>query len=684
QTISGIQFNLPPGGNISGSVSLDDGSPAMFVTIEVYESGQDEFFASDIVMGDGTYTVNGLPPGQYAVRASPGFMFPDYANEWWDDKPSQDTADLVLVQPGQTTSGIDFVLSQGGAINGEITSDAPGAFEETIFFISAYSLDDSLREVASGLTFGIGPYTVGGLREGDYKVSLQGFPYPMIPLYYDDAHSFEDAAIVTVGMGGVDNIDFALPSRGTITGRVTAPGAADITEIVEFVIAYPEEFPPEDEDFWFLFPAPVQPDGSYTILGLPSGSYRVWVSTQFAEYGEIGFCSEYYGGTSNFEEATPVQVTEGQSTTGIDVQLDREAIVQGFVSMPDGSPAGDADVSVVLIAYDAQSGFPVGIGVSDEAPVCDDDNNTFCAGYRIRRLPARPVKIAAVPYGAQAAVGYYGGGHTFDQGGSLTLVAGQTYGSDVNITLAPGTATISGVVTREDGGDPINWVIVASYDLTGHLSGFAPSGINPTTDQAWQDGRYEIRSLYSGSTHYVRAWSFFSWFWYGMLNPDAVVVITDEWYEELPAEMPPFELGFFMPFGYYYFYGFMPYVQVPFDATQVMAPATNINFTLGFEGQGSDIPTAVPSALSLDAVNPNPCQGFVSLSLSVGTTQQVFADMLDMAGRLVGSVDLGTLVCGSHRVGIDLRAMGRPTTGLYALRVRSGAGASIQKIVLLR
>lgn len=684
QTISNIQFNLPAGGNITGSVMLDDGSAGMFVMVEAYPMGSEVMAGSSVAMFDGTYQLNGLPPGQYAVRAWPGFMFPDYAEEWYNDKPSQDAADPVVVQPGQTTTGIDFVLSQGGSINGTISSDTPAAFEDVFFILSAYTPDDAAHAVATAYAMGLGPYSLGGLREGDYKVSLQGYPYPMIPLYYDDAHSFEEATIVTVGLGGVDNIDFSLPGRGTITGRVTAPGVADMTEEVEFVIAYPQDLSAQGEDLWFLFPAPVQPNGTYMIPGLPTGGYRVWVSTVNAGYGEIGFCPEYYGGAFNFEGGTVVQVTEGQTTSGIDVQLDREAIVQGFVSLPNGSPAGDADVNVVLIAYDAQSGFPVGIGVSDEAPVYTEDNNTFCAGYRIRGLPARSVKIAAVPYGAQAAVGYYGGGHTFDQGGSVTLSAGQTYGSDVNIALAQGAATISGMVTSEDNGAPLNWVVVASYDLTGHLSGFAASGINPANDQPWQNGRYEIRSLFSGSTHYLRAWSLFSWFWYGMLNPDALIVITDEWYQELPADMPPMQWGFFMPFGYYYFYGFMPYVQVPFDATQVQAPATNIHFTLGFQGQGSDTPSPMPAAISLDAVSPNPSQGRLALHISVRSTQQVVADLVDMAGRLVVSADLGTLTCGSHRVTLDLQAISHPTTGVYALRVRGIDGAVVQRIVLLR
>lgn len=687
QTIPAVQFSLPAGGTISGTVTLDDGSPGMFVMIEAYPVGSTTAAATGMAMFDGGYQLDGLPPGNYVVHADPGFMFPNYAGEWWNDKPTAESADPVLVQPGQTTSGINFVLSPGGTITGTISSDMAGAFEDAFFIVSAFTPDDSLRDVAFTFTSGLGEYTLGGLPEGDYKVALQGMPYPMLPIYYDDALSFDEASIVSVpAMGSADGIDFFLPSRGRISGRVTlAEGGAQIADVVEFVIAYPADLLSQgDFSLWYLFPSPVNDDGTYTIAGLPTGDYRVWVSTVPGDYGQIGFCPEYYGGAFNFEGGTIVRVTEGQTSTGIDIQLDREAIVQGFISLPNSTPASDKDTEVVVLAYDAQNGYPIGVGVSDEAPVYTDDNNTFCAGYRIRRLPARSVKIAAVPYGAQAAVGYYGGGHTFDQGGSVALTSGQVFPSDVNITLSQGSATISGTVTREDEGTPLNWVVVASYDLTGHLSGFAASGINPATDTPWQNGRYEIRSLYNGSTHYVRTWSLFSWFYYGLLNPNSGVAISDEWYEELPTYDLPAQLGAFMPFGYYYFYGFMPYVNVPFDATQVPAPSSNVNFTLGFQGQEADSPAPRPAGLSLASISPNPSSGRIDLTLAVTTGQPVCLDLVDLAGRELGTIALGTLDPGTHRFSVDAKEFGSRASGVYMVRVRGAESAETRRIVILR
>ncbi len=79
ETISGVQFTLPAGGNIAGRVAIDDGSPAMFVTVEAYPVGASDPAGASFSSFDGGYQINGLPPGQYKVRAFPGFMYPDYA-----------------------------------------------------------------------------------------------------------------------------------------------------------------------------------------------------------------------------------------------------------------------------------------------------------------------------------------------------------------------------------------------------------------------------------------------------------------------------------------------------------------------------------------------------------------------------------------------------------------------------
>jgi hypothetical protein len=692
QVIADITFDLPVAGSISGTVTLDIGVPGFGVLVTLFEIGGDSAIVEGTVtdiMG-GTYTIGGIPPGDYIVRADPGFIYPDYAVEYYDDKPDAASADIVTVIADQTTHGIDFILEQGGGISGTIATDCPEGYENTFFYMQVYDPDDSTAVVKFSFVEALGDYTVGGLPPGDYKISIQGLPYPLFPFYYDGVWTFDEATTVTVtGTSETTGIDFFLPGLGRISGQVTtADGSGPIQDIVDFVIAYPESIPLfGDPSLWFLWPAPVEEDGSYFIAGLPTGSYRVWASTVWPEYNEPGFTSEYYGGAFNFYDAALVPVFEGLTTEDIDIEVDPEAVVQGYVELPDGSAASDEETEVLVVAYNAESGYPVGIGFSDEAPVFTEDNNTFCAGYRIRQLPGVPVKVAAVPLGAQAAIGYGGGGHTFDVGTTIQLTSGQTYPDDVDIALSQGTATISGTVTREDTGEPLNWVAVSSYDPTGHVTGWALSGTNPSTNEAWQDGRYEIRSFVSGSTHYLRTWSFLAWWVYTDLNPGVEIIPSDEWYNDVIAEMPVMEFIGWMPFGYYYYLGVMPFVaNIPGAATAVTAPASNINFALGFQGQDvKDQPAVVPEEIVLTRIWPNPSTGDVGIEFSLRSPQQIRVHVLDVAGRMLGSAALGETGAGTNRVVIDLRDINAAlASGVYTLRLNASGAHSSETVVILK
>src|SRR4030042_2631046 len=65
-------------------------------------------------------------------------------------------------------------------------------------------------------------------------------------------------------------------------------------------------------------------DGSYTILGLASGDYRVVAVMN-------GYFSEYYDDVASSADATAVSVTDPNPTTGIDFHLAVGGSISGFV-----------------------------------------------------------------------------------------------------------------------------------------------------------------------------------------------------------------------------------------------------------------------------------------------------------------------------------------------------------------
>lgn len=708
QVLVDITFDLMPGGSIAGEVLLDNGDPALGATINVYEVGDDTPTTSITVddLFDGEYQVDGLSQGTYVVQVEPSFLNLGYGAEYWDDKPDAASADPILVQEGEITEDIDFVLepAPGGAISGLIQSSFPEAYDETMFILLLYPADDSTDVVGLSMMDTLDAYTIGGLDAGDYKLALYGFPYPLEPFYYDDSWSFAEATVVTVTADGTtQNIDFDLPALGIINGTITVTGdETEIDEIASMVLALPEELP-TDLDLSTLAGSfgIVEEDGSYRLIGMQSGGFKVWVATDMLAYDvdEQSYCPEFYGGAFNFNDAEVVNVTAGQATDNIDIELDPEAVVQGFVSLPGGSPAGDEDVEVHIAAYDTESGFPVGLSISDESQVYSEGDNTFCAGYRIRGLPAVSVKLAAIPYGPQAGIGYYGGGHTFDQGSDIQLTAGETFPSDVNISLSQSSGTISGHVERVDNGEPMNDVVIAAYDLTGHVTGYGRSGENPATGDQWEDGRYEIAGLVGGTTHYVRTWNALALFEIIMdriptdlddleedldLDFDSFELPEDEWYYEVTAELLPWETGFYIPLASYLFWGFMPSVEVPLEATQVPVQTSGVDFTLYLGSLDATLPIPPERAeLVLNSIRPNPASTSLGLAFSLSEAQEVSVDVYDLVGRRVNHVPLGLLDRGFHRVRFaDTMVAGLPS-GVYSLRLVGRETVASRQLVVL-
>ncbi len=108
QQVGGIDFALGAGGAISGTVR-DDLTNAPIAHAFVMLHGPNVTARNMGVRTDanGTYTIAGLPSGQYRVFA----MAPNYVGEYYDDASTPQTATQVTVAAPATTAGIDFSLA---------------------------------------------------------------------------------------------------------------------------------------------------------------------------------------------------------------------------------------------------------------------------------------------------------------------------------------------------------------------------------------------------------------------------------------------------------------------------------------------------------------------------------------------------------------------------------------------
>jgi protocatechuate 3,4-dioxygenase beta subunit len=102
---SGIDIHLAKSGSISGYVYDKDGNPISDVSVYAF---------SDVYPGngantqsDGSYTIEGLLSGNYAVQVT----MSGYISEYYDDVTDPGSATQVTVNAPDDTPGIDFALS---------------------------------------------------------------------------------------------------------------------------------------------------------------------------------------------------------------------------------------------------------------------------------------------------------------------------------------------------------------------------------------------------------------------------------------------------------------------------------------------------------------------------------------------------------------------------------------------
>lgn len=229
--------------------------------------------------------------------------------------------------------------AEAATLSGTVTDDlgAPLAQIE----VSAYVGGAAGWQLATfGETGPDGAYQLDGLADGTYRVLFRDWSQTYAFQYHPGVGSIDDAWDVTVTAGGAV-VDAALPPGGRISGVITDGVGAPLEYPIVFVSSSGNE--PE-----VLFVGQVdEPSGIYEVGGLPTGDYHMMFS------GRRGAASwtEYFDDAIRLSDATPIAVTAGATTSGIDAQLGPPAGgypggLEGIVRATDGTPLPDIEVSL--------------------------------------------------------------------------------------------------------------------------------------------------------------------------------------------------------------------------------------------------------------------------------------------------------------------------------------------------
>ncbi|MFF2031050.1 beta strand repeat-containing protein, partial [Arthrobacter sp. NPDC058192] len=473
QAITGINATLVKAATISGKVTAPAGVTLSNVSVSAsLAASQNQVGRSSTVAPDGSYKIIGLPAGSYKVGFS-GWNSGTF-DQWYPKGASFETATAVSLTAGQNLTGINSTLVKGATISGKVT--APVGVDLSNAYVGASpAAQEGSRETRTATFAPDGSYKITGLRAGPYKLQFSGWNTGALDQWYKNAASFDAATAVTVATGqDLTGVNATLVKGATISGKVTVPAgvtvstiqvstwlASSMTRVNQYVNA--------------------APDGSYKIVGLPAGSYRL----QFSAWN-TGAVEQWYQNADSPYKARPVTVTNGQDLTGVNVTLAKGATISGKVTAPAGvSPSGMFVLASPAVSQDQNPSYYGSVGLD--------------GSYKIIGLPAGSYKLAFRAGSGGATDQWYKNASSSDTATSVTVTAGQDL-AGINATLLKG-ATISGKVTAPPGvelskapmkGGAVTATTVQVYAAGSSTSMVAQGNVNP-------DGSYQVAGLAAGS-----------------------------------------------------------------------------------------------------------------------------------------------------------------------------------------
>jgi putative cell wall-binding protein/protocatechuate 3,4-dioxygenase beta subunit len=329
--------------------------------------------------------------------------------------------------------GATLPASAAGAasISGTVTSALDGSpiagatVELYGFDGSDYSALGSYEAEADG------SFVITSLAAGQYTLGFADPSGGHLRSYYGPAQLLEEAALLTLAEDEqLTGIAGLLQRGGGVIGTVTDVVTGEPVEGVEVRGSFFD-----DEGGWVGSDV-TGPDGTYLLEGLRPGD--TWLI--YFDAAAAGYAPEYYDDARTEFSSTPVAVTAGQLTEGIDAALDPAAFIGGTVELASAPGVGVEGAEIWLF---------------DEYGIQYTATTDTDGVYSFGGLP--PGSFTARASASNAVAQWWNNQYDANKADPITVAAGGVVG-DIDFTLSAG-GTISGVITGPTG-DPIEGAIV--------------------------------------------------------------------------------------------------------------------------------------------------------------------------------------------------------------------------------
>jgi hypothetical protein len=271
---------------------------------------------------DGDYALVGVEPGKYGVDFRDESASTNYLDTTYDADPAEEGIQWVTVGPGATLTGIDGEMETGGQIAGTVTDAITGEGVEGVH-VCARPTHEYEGVIRCDRSDEAGDYTINSLWTDSYAVEFFVESRPnYITQYFDGkSRAFEaDPVAVTAGATPIDGVDAAMSPGIQITGTVTEAGSGSPVGWVGICARHSGSGVVQQC-------AGTEFDGTYSIAGLPLGSYVVAFAVDNKEDGYVlhpdGYVRQYFDHKALFTEATVLGGPAPGTYTGVDATLSK-------------------------------------------------------------------------------------------------------------------------------------------------------------------------------------------------------------------------------------------------------------------------------------------------------------------------------------------------------------------------
>ncbi len=341
----------PGNASITGMVTNQAGLPLAGLKVYAYGQQSNEGGSFDwtiLKVGEtdptGWYKLFDLPNGP--VRLGVVDESNQYITEFYDNARTVDKGtDLTISDTSVITANLQ--LATFGRITGTVTTVAGEPLPGLVVLLhEVMQLSDgstTWTQYYSTITDPSGHYAFGQLL-GRYRLSFvdqHNFPSEYKAEFYQDAATLEAATDLVIESGTeLTNIDAQLTVLGRIHGLVTDGAGNPISNIGVAVFADPTR-----QGHWqtHLTTGMTDQTGTYTLLGLETGDYRLYFSDILSSPRYSG---EFYNDATTLTAASTVAVTNGATTT-VNIQLAPPGGITGQITDPAGNPLAAVQVALL-------------------------------------------------------------------------------------------------------------------------------------------------------------------------------------------------------------------------------------------------------------------------------------------------------------------------------------------------